>query len=385
MAKKSDDKTFLENYYKGRYKPQGPQVVYIVPDNISKTKYIDIWRDAIPKYIESLGYTVQILEPKTYSRMLGAPGDLLFRSQQMEMLAHKLAINAINNGDIFIFLNIWNPLLIALEQYKRTGGRKSIVTLGIWRDDTVSAITEKMRYQRSDNPNIEYRRLEWAIHFSFGFFKACDFVLYDNKEQREAIWWAKSFKKSEWSKLRNYTGYPLSIAKRFIDYPIEKENVILIPYPVTTHNEKFYLDRLKIEFGKDYQIIELFDQTNCTREVYTYWLRKAKIVINFSKIQQHFKNLYEPFLYRTYIFTHDKIRPSNILPERYLFSRDLFSKTIPLMIFRNWVPLKERIQDVLENYDKYLPLIEEDEKMITEKYFPSDDFCRILEYLKHEK
>lgn len=380
MEQKKD--SYLENYYRGKYKPRGRQTIYIVPDNVTKIQYTDPWRDVIPRYLEDLGYIVKTLDPNMSFSMFGPGGDLLYRAKQMELIATRLITNSIHNGDIFIFQNIWNPILPTIEQYKRQSGRKMIVTIGIWREDTVSAVTERMKYQRTDNPLLDYKRKEWAIHFSFGFMKACDFVLFDNNDIKDDIWWAKAFKKSEWTKLKDYKGYPLSLAKRYIEYPIEKENIILIPYGVTTHNEKFYLDRLKAEFGKDYRIVELCDVTNCTREVYLDWLRRAKVVINFSKLQQHFKTWYEPFLYRTYIFTHDKIRPQGVLPEKYTYSRKLFAQTIPLMIFRNWMPLMARIKDVLENYEKYLPELEADEKFLTKKYFPSDDFCKILEYLK---
>lgn len=372
--------TFLENTYRGRkvFVPKNTQNIWII-DNESIAPFSSIWQHSIKEYLESLGYVCKFLTPSIVKiKNRGFQNEILYRSKQLEEFYYASLKSEIQNGDVFIFLNIWNPLLILLQRHKKINRHNSISIVGFWDDNFLSDFTKDDKKRTS----INYKRDEWATFLNFGFFKLCDIVIFRNVEQRESLNFSKAMKKKYWNQLKNYYGYPLSLAKPTRDF--QKENLILIPYEPETDRAEMLIQNLISDFPMC-EVVVMRNKNAWSREDYLDLLSRAKITVNFNVGLTNPEDFYEHLLYEVYPFTHNKIVNQNALNDIFKYPVDLL---LPSMInlIRNQFKLWEVIEDVVQNYEtKYLDKIKENAKILTDGEYKSEDFINIMKYLKYEQ
>ena len=182
--------------------------------------------------------------------------------------------------------------------------------------------------------------------------------------------------------MKNYFGYPLSIAKPSTAF--EKENLILVPYEPETDRAELLVQNLITDFP-NCEVVVMRNKSAWSREDYIHLLSRAKISVNFNTGLTKPEDFYEHLLYEVYPLTHDKMTNPNALNDKFKYSFNLLMPTM-LNLIRNQFKLWEIIEDVLENYNSnHLETIREYEKQLTEGEYDSTDFKNIIKYLKYEQ
>lgn len=371
---------YLENFYKGRgvYNPKGTQTVWIICEDFGYP-YAQPWSNKLSLFLQEIGYQTRVISPQiTKVDNFAFQNEIMYRAKQMEDFYYKIIENEIKNGDVFIFLNIWNPLLLMLQRYKRLKKQNSISVIGLWDDSFLGDFTQDAKKRTS----INYRRDEWAVFMNFGFFKMCDFVIFRNEMQRDGLWFTKAFKKRYLMQFKNYFGYPLSLLKPD-QVNRNKENLILVPFFENTDRQKILVANLRGDF-KDCTVVVMGNDKPWTYENYLDLLGRAKIAINFNDELTDPEIFYEQLVHGVYPFTHNRMIKPNLLDECFKYENDLLQPPM-FNVIRNQMTLWEKIRNVVDNFED-LPTkqILECEARLTETEFKSDDFVKIIKYLKYE-
>lgn len=368
-----------------------------------ETRYTASWYTHIPKLFSDAGYKVNQIDGDTSSTTASAGAFLDFtntnkwKSTQLAKFIDMVNTGEVGDNDHILITDAWNPCVTQLKYIKELSNKNWVIH-GIWhaghydKQDFLGRVQngkwlnnlERSMYQCFDHNYF-------ATEFHIDLFVDNVFgPWYDS----EVKWMGDEYTKKGWTKLQLKskkivrTGLPFEYLedtiKKDVDIQIagSKINSIVFPHRLAPEKQLEIFQDLAKELPQYYWVV--CQEEPKTKHKYHEILHYSKICFSAS-LQETLgisQNIEAPAagclpmnpnrLSYTEIFKHHK---DFLYPSKWTEDWDSYVK--------NKEKVKNRIVNMIENYDKYLPILEDYKKTAMPKYFSADKMMEVFdEYAK---
>ena len=334
--------------------------VYIVDIEAVDTRYTAQWKEHLPKQLRratnmdvkviSGGETPQATTPGAF---LNFGGTNVYKSKQLEQIGELFCKGEINDGDYFLYTDAWNPTVIQLKYMAELLGC-NIRVGGLWHagsydpaDFLGRLIGDKPWVRHAEQSMFEcYDDNFFASNFHIDIFKAA-FATDNSKIKR--VGWPMEYLKDSFTM---YKG-------------MEKRNLILFPHRIAPEKQPDIFKDLK-ESLPQYEFVTC-QERELTKNEYHNLLGQAKLVFSANLQETLGISWYEGVLVDTIPMVPDRLSYSEMALDEFKYPSEWTES------FQSYEKHREavisKIKDYMENYEKYLPALSKQTKVLQDKFF----------------
>lgn len=365
-----------------------------------ETRYTGQWHTHIPKLFKDAGFEVNQIDGDAVSTET-SPGAFLdftntnlWKSTQLSKFIEQVNSGEVGDDDHILITDAWNPCVTQLKYIKELLDKNWIIH-GIWhagswdKEDFIGRV-ENNRWIRNLEKSMYlcYDHNYFATDFHINIFATNLFgPWYDN----ENVWRGREYTKAGWieDEINNKkivrTGFPFEYLEKIIKRDkvkgIMKINSIVFPHRLAPEKQLDIFTDLSKELPQYHWVV--CQNEKRTKQKYHEMLQYSKIV--FSANNQETLGistcaegpiadcipLAPNRLSYTEIF---KNHPKLTYPSEWTTNWDAYTK--------NKEKLKERIIDIMENYDSYLTETKDYLKTVEPKFFSATTMMDIFNAYK---
>ena len=341
--------------------------LWIVPIEPIETRYSAHWYthvfDAIDENVNN--FEVQqiqsqlVVPENTPGAFFNFEFTTRYKNDQMQIIAQ--FFDEVNDGDVFLFMDYWNPCVIQLK-YMAAMAKKKIKVVGVchaglW--DPADLLTQhfgKDDFGHSTEAALWdcFDHLIFATEFSARLY--ADYMIGSREINRDKF---------------AVTGFPMEYIEKIapIDRSIEKQNIVLFPHrnAPEKHPELFdYLSKMLPQ----YTFIKTLDVCK-TKDEYHYLMAKAKVCISFADQETLGISMGQESLhFGCYPLVPEKLSYAEIFKD----SEFLYPSDHPLRDIAN------RVVNAIENFESHKEAIER-QRIANQYYFSGKRFYEFLNSL----
>lgn len=271
--------------------------------------------------------------------------------------------NQVKKNAAFLFTEASSDLVILVNKFSKQY-KVPVYTLGFWRRGYSAEYTHNSSWEQ-----------HWWKEFDRACFKGLERNIFSD-EYFKHIFTKQVAKK----------GYPYSIIKFPIPASVIKEHLLSIQ-PVEFKTDMILIDGVhfnpeqhrmlallmsEMKFDKPISIVFAYENGRPTREQYVKWLMNAKVVINFDVQGKIGDDVYEYYAAKCIPLCNAPEFYENIVPEEWRIEKEWFAD---IRAFIDAMPiLRNKLYDVLMNYDELRPKLDFQEKRLNTLYFNHEIF-----------
>lgn len=297
--------------------------------------------------------------------------DTFFKTQQLKNLMDLFSKNSINNGDIFIFTNAWNFVAVPLS-YFRYEFELDIKVIGFWGNSLFNQYSPMWK-------RFKKKHKKWGRDFELALYRAYDLNCYFSEEHLDLF--RKKYPNHDLERNKYaVTGYPFGYLAKNIPNK-EKIDQVIFPYPVKQEYQSQVIKGLGSEIKYNFVFPR---ETHNNRWEYLQLLRESKAMFCPNHRENDPVLLYEGMVNGLIPFVPDKEFYHHIVPSYYYYPNILSTRRVRnrfLFAMRNRIELEGFVLDKLDNYNEWKCKVQEDAKVIGEKYYNNDKFITELKNL----
>ena len=253
--------------------------IYIIDIEPVETRYTAQWQKYTPILLNvKLGhkYNIKNISSNIQSATVTTPGAFLnfsatntYKSDQGLQIFDLFETNQIKDGDIFLFTDAWNPIIIQLK-YIIDLNKIDAKIIGLWHAGS---------YDPYDFLGRLIQNKEWSYNFERSVFHAIDINCFATEFHIELF---KTVLEIDDDKKILRTGWPMEYLNHELDNykNIKKENIILFPHRIAPEKQLYIFKDLEKQLPQ-YQFI-VAQEKKLTKHEYHTLLGKSKIVFSAS-------------------------------------------------------------------------------------------------------
>ncbi len=343
--------------------------IYIVDIEAVDTRYTKQWKEYLPKQLRhATNQDVQVIsggdtpQATTPGAFLNFGGTNVYKSKQLEIIGEKFCNGEIKDGDYFLYTDAWNPTVIQLKYMAELLGVK-IKVGGLWHagsydpaDFLGRLIGDKPWVRNAERSMFEcYDNNFYASDFHINIFvdafkEVGNYVgLSTDKSKIQRVGWPMEYLKNS---LDSYKGMP-------------KKDIILFTHRVAPEKQPEIFIDLK-EHLYDYELVICQERT-LTKNEYHNLLGEAKLVFSANLQETLGISWYEGALVNTIPMVPDRLSYSEMALDEFKYPSEWTES------FQSYEKHREavisKIKDYMENYEKYLPALSKQTKVLQDKFF----------------
>lgn len=295
--------------------------------------------------------------------------DVNYKAGQLRTLLDMVDKNKIKKGDIFIFTNAWNYLVIPLSYFRYEFGM-DITLIGFWGNSLFNQMSPMWwRFRKS--------KKDWGRHFEISLYKAFDLNCFLCDDHWQLFRRKYQYIQGVYNTEVAITGYPFEYLTRQ-SRGTEKKKKIIFPYEI---NDEYQVNIFK-GFGHelpDYEFVMAREKYNHRWE-YRLLLQESIGMFCGRRMEIDPILLYEGMLNGLIPFVPNRLMYQHVFPEYYQYPGQLlrpkFNKFLYLV--RNRIQLVDFISEKLDNYERWKDIVAKDAKEIGDKYYSNSIFKLLL-------
>lgn len=335
--------------------------IAVVPDNIG-TDSESSWQEHVSSILS--GYIDASNLQNQYN---------VTEYQDLTELRNEILNKKFNNGDKVIFTNAWAGQVVFVRHWAETAGLK-LEYIGMW--NRASYLDEdleyKTRFKRGKSVNRGWRNIhEYSMHRTL----TKNLFMKQSHKDKFQLEISRSSRKSERNKF-HCCGFPLE----YLDVELSgysdtyyKQRHIFFPYSeYSSFQERILYDMLRTL--PDVQILFSRDRSAFTRHQKLSFLTKSKVAYLPYSSPNIGKEIYECTLLDTIPFVPDFKEFRDMVPSEFRYPIE-WTKNI-MSYSRYGAEFIKRIEDLVDNYDLYLPLLQETRSALQKNYYDSESFIK---------
>ena len=357
--------------------------VYVVDLESIATRYTCEWKTHVPKLLEKAGHNVKIItgpdnipSATTPGAFLNFGGTNIFKASQVEQMARLFCSGSILAGDHFIFTDAWHPGIINLK-YMSELLNIPVTTHGLWHAGS---------YDKNDFLGRLVGNKPWVRHAEKSFFHAFDYNYFAtdfhiemfytnllNDYPTENPWFEEDLARLREGTLTDKivrTGWPMEYMQDILSpyKSIPKRDLILFPHRIAPEKQVEIFRDLKQQLPQ-YEFVVCQDQQLTKKEYHTL-LGQAKLVFSANLQETLGISWYEGALVNAIPMVPDRLSYSEMAYDEFKYPSDWTES------FDSYVEHKsqvcDRIVQYMENYNSFIPKLENQVRDLTEKFFSAN-------------
>lgn len=265
------------------------KTIYIVPIEPIETRYTVHWYEYLPKQIcKSLNVNVKQIESAVLSNetttgaFLNFESTVYYKSEQMKNISKLFFSGLINDGDVFLVTDAWNPS-VHFIRYMADLQDKKIKIVGIWHAGS---------YDNEDFLGKKFKDKTWSFSMERSMFYLYDLNIFATHFHKNLF--LKTLELKDEKTL--VCGFPMEYYPLDIKYTNwnEKEDIVLFPHRISDEKQPNLFNLLAKE-NKNLNFI--FAQKICkNKDEYHRLLEKTKIVFSANLQETLGISMYEGML-----------------------------------------------------------------------------------------
>ena len=344
--------------------------IFIVDIEAVDTRYTKQWKEHVPNLLRNAtgkevvvvsgGETPQATTPGAF---LNFGGTNVYKSKQLEQIGEMFCKGEVHDGDYFLYTDAWNPTVIQLKYMAELLG-VSIRIGGLWHAGSYDP-ADFLGRLIGDKPWVRLAEESMYECYDHNFY-ATEFHinLFDQVFQN---WNAKKTIRTGWP--MEYLPDTLSMYKG-----MKKRNLILFPHRIAPEKQVDIFRDLK-EKMPQYEFV-ICQEQELTKNEYHNLLGEAKLVFSANLQETLGISWYEGALVDAIPMVPDRLSYSEMAlsefkyPSKWTESFEEYKKHKDLVV--------DRIVDYMENYEKYLPSLNKQVKLLKDEFFGCSNMIKVL-------
>jgi len=346
--------------------------IYVVDIEAVDTRYTKQWKEHLPRQLKdatkedivviSGGETPQATTPGAF---LNFGGTNVYKSKQLEKIGEMFCDGTVKDGDYFLYTDAWNPTVIQLRYMAELLGVKVKIG-GLWHAGSYDP-HDFLGRMIGDNPWVRHAEKSMYMCYDNNFF-ATEFHINLFLNNVFNANFNTGFNSN--NKIVR-AGWPMEYLQDTLYHGadgVEKTNTILFPHRLAPEKQVEIFRDLAKELPQ-YEFV-ICQEKELTKDEYHALLARSKVVFS--------ANLQETLGISWYEGTLTKTIP--MVPDRLSYSEMALS---PFKYPSEWTEdftsyekhkeeIKARIVEYIENYDKYLSALQDQDDYLSAEYFSGD-------------
>ena len=352
--------------------------IYLVDLEPVETRYTAQWKLHIPELLKKAGHNVEIIsgpadipDATTPGAFLNFGGTNIYKSVQVERMGRLFCDGLVSAGDHFIFTDAWRPGIINLKYMSELLGIP-VVTHGLW-------------HAGSYDPQDFLGRLvgdkPWVRHAEKSFYHAFDHNYFATQFHIDMFCENLLGRKSS---ITTYfvkdkivrTGWPMEyMSETLAPYKgMPKDDLILFPHRLAPEKQ-LPIFRDLAQSLPQYQFV-VCQEHNLTKDEYHRMLGTAKIVFSANLQETLGISCYEGAVVDAIPMVPDRLSYTEMYHDVFKYPSE-WTEDFHCYI-ANKQKLCDKIVQFMDHYNKYLPLLREQEEDLTENFFSANRLLHSL-------
>jgi glycosyltransferase involved in cell wall biosynthesis len=351
--------------------------VFLVDLEAVETRYTGQWKTHLPSLLQKAGHDVQVINGPTDIPSATTPGAFLnfggtniYKSSQVEKMGRLFCQGQVKAGDHFIFTDAWHPGIINLKYMSEL--------LGI--PVTIHALWHAGSYDPQDFLGRLIGDAPWVRHAEKSFFYAIDHNYFASEfhiRLFEKVLLEYHTSKGQYSNNKVVrTGWPMEYMPDTLAMykGMPKRDLILFPHRIAPEKQVEIFRDLKEQLPQ-YEFV-ICQEQQLTKNEYHNLLGESKLVFSANLQETLGISWYEGAIVDAIPMVPDRLSYSEMAlstfkyPSEWTESFDAYIKHRLLVI--------EKVINYMENYDKYLPSLNNQVDILTNNFFSCDNLLKML-------
>ena len=352
--------------------------IYIVDIEAVDTRYTKQWKEYLPKQLRhatnqdvkviSGGDTPQATTPGAF---LNFGGTNVYKSKQLEQIGEMFCNGQVKDGDYFLYTDAWNPTVIQLKYMAELLGVK-IKVGGLWHagsydpaDFLGRLIGDKPWVRNAERSMFEvYDHNFFASDFHINIFVEAfrefgNYVgLTTNKSKVQRVGWPMEYLDKSFEMYKGMT----------------KRNLILFPHRIAPEKQPEIFYDLKDSLPQ-YEFV-VCQEKQLTKNEYHNLLGEAKLMFSANLQETLGISWYEGSIVNCLPMVPDRLSYSEMAIPEFAYP------SIWTEDWQNYLANKKKliakIEDYMENYKKYIPLIYKQKDKLKDTFFSGNQLYGVI-------
>ena len=335
-------------------------MIYIVDIEAVETRYTAQWKEHLPKMFGDKCVNIsggEVPQTTTPGAFLNFAGTNVYKSTQLAKIAEMFANDTVKDGDYFLYTDAWNPTVIQLKYMAELLGKK-IKIGGMWHAGS---------YDPQDFLGRLIKDAKWVRHAERSMFDCYDHNYFATQFHMDLF--NKTFHAGERKMVR--CGWPMEyMVDTLASYKgMPKKDIIVFPHRIAPEKQVNIFYDLKEQLPQ-YEFV-VAQERQLTKNEYHNLLGESKLVFSANLQETLGISWYEGALVDTIPMVPNRLSYKEmgvkefLYPSQWTESMDQYNKHKQDII--------AKIVDYMDNYDKYLPALQRQTKLLSKKFFGADD------------
>jgi hypothetical protein len=357
--------------------------VFLVDLEAVETRYTGQWKTHVPALLKRKGHDVQIIAGPTDIPSATTPGAFLnfggtniYKSSQVEQISRLFCAGRIHAGDHFIFTDAWHPGIINLKYMSELLGIP-VKTHGLWHagsydpQDFLGRLVGDKPWVRHAEKSFfhAFDHNYFATKFHIGMF-ASNLLEVKEDNNNDVI----SHFESTGKIVR--TGWPMEyMADTLAMYKgMTKRDLILFPHRIAPEKQVEIFRDLKEQLPQ-YEFV-ICQEQQLTKNEYHNLLGESKMVFSANLQETLGISWYEGAIVDAIPMVPDRLSYSEMALDDFKYPSAWTESFEAYTLHKNLIV--DRIIGYMENYDKYLPRLNNQVDILTDNFFSCDKLLKML-------
>lgn len=345
--------------------------VYIVDIEAVDTRYTKQWKEHLPAQLKQhVDSDIKVIsggdvpQTTTPGAFLNFGGTNVYKSKQLEQIGELFTQGKIKDGDYFLYTDAWNPTVIQLRYMAELLGVRIRIG-GLWHAGS---------YDSQDFLGRLIGETPWARHAEESMYHCYDDNFFATRFHVDMF--QAAFPKAK-KKLAHRAGWPMEyLADSLTPYQgMEKRDLILFPHRIAPEKQPDIFRDLKQQLPQ-YEFVMCQEQ-ELTKNEYHNLLGEAKLVFSANLQETLGISWYEGVLLDTIPLVPDRLSYSEMAINVFSYPSTWTKSWKSYDRYRTHVV--NRIIYLMENYEKYLPLVLEQRKKLERNFFSGDKLYKVID------
>ena len=357
--------------------------IFLIDLESVPTRYTCEWKTHLPTLLEKHGHNVRVIsgptdipEATTPGAFLNFGGTNIYKSNQVEQLGRLFCANSVKHGDHFIFTDAWHPGIINLK-YMSELLQIPVKIHALWHagsydpQDFLGRLigdTPWVRHaEKSFFHAIDHNYFATDFHIDMFLYNLLDLGRLADKETVEEMFASNKIVRSGWP-----MEYMNDTLLQYKNMP--KRDLILFPHRIAPEKQVDIFRDLKEQLPQ-YEFVVCQEQ-QLTKNEYHNLLGESKLVFSANLQETLGISWYEGAIVNSIPMMPDRLSYSEMAleefkyPSEWTINFDSYKKHKSLVV--------DRIVNYMENYEKFLPGLNNQVEVLTKNFFSCDNLLTML-------
>lgn len=351
--------------------------IYLVDLESVETRYTGQWKTHVPNLLKRQGHEVYVISgpsdipsATTPGAFLNFGGTNIYKANQVEQMGRLFCEGKIKPGDHFLFTDAWHPGIINLKYMSELLGIP-VKTHGLWHAGSYDP-QDFLGRLIGDVPWVRNAEASFFYCFDHNYF-ATDFhieMFLENLFSEDDV---EEFKKWHPGQIIR-TGWPMEYMDGLLtSYKnMEKRNLILFPHRIAPEKQVEIFRDLKEQLPQ-YEFVVCQDQT-LTKNEYHNLLGESKIVFSANLQETLGISCYEGAVVDAIPMVPDRLSYKEMYEDAFKYPSDWTSNWASYL--QNRSKICSKIEEFVENYDEFLPLVRKQASVLKEQFFSASNLLK---------